>query len=365
MQSVSVATESNATAQAVMDPPPVHVPAVALERGFIEPARAKALIGDLLTPRPLIYWADLLTCIGLGYGGFAVAFRTTALSPVWVAACLIASLALYRALIFSHEVAHLKPGTVPGFKLAWNIFVGIPLLMPSVFYSGVHDDHHRTQTYGTDGDPEYRPFAGARAEIIFFTLHSVLIYPVLALRMFVISPLALLIPPLHRLVERKASSFTMNPRYDRKMNTKQRRELICMEFVTLMFWTALIVVLARLGMHWRFLMIYAAILQPAAVVNSLRTLVAHRYETDGHARAKEEQILDSIDTPGNLLSALWAPVGLRFHALHHFFPTIPYHNMSTAYARLVEALPQNNRYHQTRSKSLWSSMKQLWAGKQS
>ena len=370
MQSPSVTVDPNpdtahavlyAAARAATPPLPAAPAAPASERALIEPARAKALITDLLTPRPLIYWLDLTACVALGYGGFAAAFLTPTLSALWIAGCVVASFALYRALIFSHEVAHLRPGAVPGFKFAWNVLVGIPLLMPSIFYAGVHDDHHRTQTYGTAGDPEYRPFAGARFEIVFFTLHSVLIYPVLALRMLIIAPLALLVPPLHRLVERKASSFTMNPKYDRKMTAKQRRELIGMELTTLIYWAALLAVLIKSGTALRFLIVYAAILEPAAIVNSLRTLVSHRYESDGHSRAKEEQILDSIDTPGNLLSALWAPVGLRYHALHHFFPTIPYHNMSTAYARLVAALPANNRYHQTRSSSLWSSLKHLWS----
>jgi len=30
----------------------------------------------------------------------------------------------------------------------------------------------------------------------------------------------------------------------------------------------------------------------------------------------------------------WAPVGLRYHALHHYFPGIPYHNLGFAYQRL-------------------------------
>eukprot|EP01035_Chromulina_nebulosa_P007781 gene7781-10516_t len=38
------------------------------------------------------------------------------------------------------------------------------------------------------------------------------------------------------------------------------------------------------------------------------------------------QYLDSVNVPPpGLLPALWAPVGLRYHALHHLLPSVPYH----------------------------------------
>ena len=64
--------------------------------------------------------------------------------------------------------------------------------------------------------------------------------------------------------------------------------------------------------------------------NTLRVLGAHEYESDGQPRDRFEQLQDSIDTPGGPWTELWAPVGLRYHALHHYFPGIPYHNLGKA-----------------------------------
>ena len=73
------------------------------------------------------------------------------------------------------------------------------------------------------------------------------------------------------------------------------------------------------------------------------------------------QLLDSINYPRRpFVSALWAPVGLRFHALHHLFPSLPYHNLATAHARLMAELPADSPYRLTESPSLVASLRLLW-----
>jgi fatty acid desaturase len=57
---------------------------------------------------------------------------------------------------------------------------------------------------------------------------------------------------------------------------------------------------------------------------------------------------------------LWAPVGLRYHALHHYFPGIPYHHLGTAYRRLVEAMPPESEYRESTSAGLPLSLKTLY-----
>ena len=76
-----------------------------------------------------------------------------------IAAASSAVLALYRAGSFIHEMSHIKPNAVPGFRLGWNVIVGIPLLVPSFMYEGVHNQHHASSYYGTVDDPEYLPLA--------------------------------------------------------------------------------------------------------------------------------------------------------------------------------------------------------------
>ena len=74
------------------------------------------------------------------------------------AACL-GILALYRAGSFIHELTHIRKNALPGFRLVWNILVGVPLLIPSYMYEGIHSLHHNRTKYGTVDDPEYLPLA--------------------------------------------------------------------------------------------------------------------------------------------------------------------------------------------------------------
>ena len=47
-------------------------------------------------------------------------------------------------------------------------------------------------------------------------------------------------------------------------------------------------------------------------------------------------------------AALWsAPVGLRYHALHHWIPSLPYHNLGRAHRVLVSTLRSDAPYHAT------------------
>ena len=62
---------------------------------------------------------------------------------------LIAGLMLYRAVIFVHELTHLKKDTFRFFHVVWNFICGYPLMLPSMLYQGVHIDHHKQKLYGT------------------------------------------------------------------------------------------------------------------------------------------------------------------------------------------------------------------------
>jgi fatty acid desaturase len=97
-----------------------------------------------------------------------------------------------------------------------------------------------------------------------------------------------------------------------------------------------------------------------SLINTLRTLGAHAYESEGRPLSREEQLQDSIDTPAVWFGVLWAPVGLRFHGLHHYFPGIPYHNVGEAYRRLTANLPAEAGLHRIRSKSLGRSLRNLY-----
>ena len=58
------------------------------------------------------------------------------------------------------------------------------------------------------------------------------------------------------------------------------------------------------------------------------------------------QFLDSVNVPPpGRIAELWAPVGLRYHALHHLMPSMPYHALPEAHRRLVAELGEASTYH--------------------
>ena len=96
-------------------------------------------------------------------------------------------------------------------------------------------------------------------------------------------------------------------------------------------------------------------------INNLRTLGAHRWMGDGRELSFEEQLLDSVNYPHRpWFTELWGPTGTRYHALHHLFPGIPYHNLGIAHRRLARGLPADSLYHETTRVSLLSAIAELW-----
>ena len=93
-------------------------------------------------------------------------------------------------------------------------------------------------------------------------------------------------------------------------------------------------------------LIAAGIAAAVAVFNQLRTLVAHLWENEGDAMTVTAQFLDSVNVPPpGRIAELWAPVGLRYHALHHLMPSMPYHSLPEAHRRLVAELENTSSYH--------------------
>lgn len=97
------------------------------------------------------------------------------------------------------------------------------------------------------------------------------------------------------------------------------------------------------------------------LLNALRTLGSHRWVNQGERMNFVDQLLDSVNYPRHRwISGLWGPVGSRFHALHHLFPTLPYHNAAAAHRILMQKLPDNSPYRQTSARSLTAALTDLW-----
>ena len=323
---------------------------------------ARRLLSDLHTPRPAIFWTDLMLSAAVGWGAFAACVASRSFSWPAIAAGVVAAFALYRCMCFVHEISHLRQAALRGFETTWNLIAGAPMLMPSFVYAGMHQNHHKLSTYGTNQDPEYLPFWGRPLMIAFFLLESLLLPVLLVVRFVLLAPFSLAFVPVRRWLAARASSLAINPRYRREVSAALLSKMARWEAVSLALWSVLLASAAFGKLPWRFFALWYVVTASASLVNTIRTLGAHRYASDGRPIEREGQLADSIDTPGAFWTELWAPVGLRYHALHHYFPGVPYHNLKAAYQRLIQALPQEARYRQSTSSSLPHSLDELWRG---
>lgn len=326
----------------------------------IDDIQMRELVRDLHRPNPAIFWSDLIATSVVGWGAFAATVSLRPLSWPMMAAGLVSAFALYRALCFLHEVSHQSQRSLPGFEAVWNALVGFPMLMPSFVYAGVHQSHHKLATYGTAQDPEYLPFAYNSRMTVVFAVEGFFIPAVLLARFLLLTPIGFVSRGFERWLVERLSSLTMNVQYRREATPELVQRVRRQSAIIFAAWMT-VAGLAIVGvLPWRIFVIWFAATGLASFVNTLRTLGAHAYESEGEPLDRVGQLLDSIDTPGRAWTELWAPVGLRYHALHHYFPGIPYHNLAKAYGRIMRALDVGDQYGRMSSSSLQQSLVTLY-----
>ena len=316
-----------------------------------------------IRPSAAIYWADLLLSASVGWTAFWLSLQQPFGSPTYCASTVAACLGLLRAALFIHEIAHFPRGGLPGFEAVWHLLVGLPVLLPSLMYVGSHGDHHRPQMFGTPEDPEYAPLAHAsRFGLLRFVGGVVVVPLLLPLRWGVLGPLSYALPGLRRLVVRRASSLVINPAYRRPLPTqRQRGRWLVQEWAAALFvWAIAGAWLSgTLSTYWigQWYVVMAVML----IVNQVRTLAAHRYEHTGRRLSLTEQLRDSVNLDGAwpLLTGLAAPVGLRYHALHHLLPNLPYHRLGRIHRELRAALPPPSSYARTSERGILPALRTL------
>jgi len=310
-------------------------------------AEARALVSDLFQPSAAIYWTDFLVSLTIGYGAAAVYFLAPLFSWQQLVCMFVAAFALHRVANFMHEIAHLRSkGYLSGFCMTWDILAGVPMLIPSYFFDS-HLAHHNGHHFGTDHDCEYVPLGRGPVWGIAKFLSQVFLQPLYVVTRFaILGPLSFLHPKLRSWVLRRASAFVFVFSCERSLPNRRKRiywaliDTLC----TFRAWAIFVTALVGLNPWYRMPQLYVLAIFTLGL-HYIRSLAAHRYLGDGQPMTFQDQLMDSIDITGDrVLTELMFPVGLRYHALHHLFPSMPYHNLPEAHRRLMANLPSDSPY---------------------
>jgi fatty acid desaturase len=289
--------------------------------------------------------------------------------PIRIVGFVLASLLYYRCALFIHELMHIRAKDFTAFRFVWNMLCGIPFLIPSFVYY-THIDHHRRKHYGTKQDGEYIPLARMPAWQLGVYASQILVVPLVGIVRFgLLTPLTWLSKSIREWVHQHASSMIMDPAYIRPLPTRRTLRIMRLQEVLSFLWIWFIVLrltssfgnLLDKPISMTFLLHVYLTGVFIITINAVRTLGSHRWTSDGGQMSFVDQMLDSVNYPKNpVVGELWAPVGLRFHALHHIFPTMPYHALPTAHKRLIRDLPPDSPYRGCNSDSLAEVLRTLW-----
>lgn len=333
--------------------------------GSLPLADMKKIVADCFAPNPRLYWADLMVTAVVAYGSFLLTELAPTLSLQELFFFAVSVFAFYRGILFIHEVSHQERRDLPGFSIVWNLLFGVPMLLPSFMYRGVHLDHHRKSSYGTAEDGEYLPFGASPIWRSLIYLGQAVLLPFLVVFRFgLLGPISYLHPRFRAFVMSNASALAIRMDTSRKYPTGgvDLRNWYLLELLGFIFVATGFVLFStgvlELGTlrHWYLLMV------SVGTVNGLRTLLAHRYRNRSEKELSfTDQFLDSVNLDGNPIAMeLLAPVGLRYHALHHVFANMPYHNLGIAHRRLKAQLPADSVYHLATEPSIFSAVRTHW-----
>jgi fatty acid desaturase len=323
--------------------------------------QARGLVADLYRRSPGVYWTDFLLSVGGAWGLTVAYFLAPAWSLAQIGAFFLASVLFFRAGTFIHELVHMPRGEMVWFGRAWNLLLGIPFLMPWIFYRN-HVDHHNARHFGTPADGEYLPLAASPLrETLRYLAQAPLLPLFMLVRLGVLGPLSWLHGGLREWVLTRASAAVSNPYYSKRFPERDEAQLHVLEAIAFAYLAGMaFLVFTHRFSATKVLMAYL-LLAGALGLNWVRNLAAHRYANRGERMSHLDQVSDSINITGQTwLTVLLFPVGLRYHALHHLFPSLPYHNLGRAHRRLSKALPPDAPYHATGCASFGAALAELW-----
>jgi fatty acid desaturase len=318
-------------------------------------------VKDLMQPNPVIYWTDFLLSNIAGDVLIFFAVRAEPFSVLQMVCMFMAAVFLFRAAVFVHEDNHLGK-RIKGFSLAFNLVYGFLHKLPSYTY-GPHKYHHLEKTFGTLKDPEYDVLADKPAYALLIPVVSMLLVPGFLVVRYGFLPA--LLPFLgergRKWIYTHASTFVMNLEYKREQPTEDevkewyRQDLGCFLYNAVFFSLMAVQVLP-----WKLFWVWYLVFYGVYMLNFYRVIANHGYVTAFKPTTYKQQILDSTTLEVSpVFNEWWCPVGLRYHALHHMYLSIPYHNLGKAHKRLLDILPADHPYRRTLRKSYFDAIKGL------
>jgi fatty acid desaturase len=306
--------------------------------------------------KPMQFWLDFVVSLFFAYGSGAIFLLVPLGSPAQLACFPIAVFWIYRLGSLVHEVSHLGHHEMRVFKVTWNLLVGVMTLAPSPFFTGHHRDHHSQRHFGRNEDPEYVVnffHQGSMFSLLGYGLLLV-VFPFGVFLRFLLSPLTFVHPRLREWVLRRASSLTMNFRYERKLSAFDRISITSIELSCWLRATWMLAAVFLGVTHWTRLPLFYSLALGVLILNQLRLAGDHHFASGGRALSYEGHIRDSCNYAGrDLMTWLLYPFAIRYHALHHLFPAMPYHNLEAAHKFLTHRLPADSPYHTLDQGNWW------------
>jgi len=314
---------------------------------------------DFYQVKQVYFWRDLAISTVVSFGAASAFFYAPAFSLPQIGAFALAIFWLSRGTSLMHEISHLKQSELTAFKVAYNVIFGVVTLTPSTFYTWLHRDHHTQKKYGTQQDPEYLPNITSTGHVKFAAQYAlkVAVMPVCVFFRFLLAPLSFAHPKLRNLVLTRCSSLTVHWGYFRELKNFNARPFVAIEMLCFVRAAAIPVALFLGGVPWeRVPQLYLLAIGGIAI-NQLRHLADHHYDSDGEKTTLEQEVLDSANHTGgkSIMSWLLYPFAVKYHALHHLAPALPYHNLAAAHNHLVATLPADSPYHSLEVEG-WSSI---------